>query len=146
MFNAQTRDSGAPHSAETFIGPSVKLEGNFSGEGDVVIEGMLVGNLVTKGDVRVGTNAVIEAEVQAKNANVAGKVRGNIIANLLKLTATASIQGDIKAMALSIEEGAVVNGKINMSREKLDRGPQAPVDMPVEKPKVITDRLREKTK
>ncbi|MEK7584237.1 MAG: polymer-forming cytoskeletal protein [Patescibacteria group bacterium] len=146
MFNAQTRDSGAPLSAETFIGPSVKLEGNFSGEGDVVIEGMLVGNLVTKGDVRIGTNAVIEAQVQAKNANIAGKVRGNIIANLLKLTATASIQGDIKTMALSIEEGAVVNGKITMSREKLDRGSEAPVDLLPEKPKVIIDKLREKTK
>ena len=49
-------------------------------------------------------------------------------------------------MALSIEEGAVVNGKITMSREKLDRGSEAPVDLLPEKPKVIIDKLREKTK
>jgi len=146
MFNAQTRDSGSPLSAETFIGPSVKLEGNFSGEGDVVIEGMLVGTLTTKGDVRVGANAVIEAEVHAKNTNVAGKVRGNIVTNLLKLAATASIQGDIKTMALSIEEGAVVNGKINMSRDKVEKGFQAPTETLPEKPKVIIDRLRERIK
>ena len=119
MFAEQRRGDSPASSAETFIGPSVKLEGNFSGEGDVAIEGILIGNLSTRGDIKVGTNAVIEAEVRAKNANIAGKVKGNlIISNHLKLTSTANISGDLKAMTLSIEEGATVNGKINMSKEK----------------------------
>lgn len=119
MFNPNTKDMREQTNAETFIGPSVKLEGNFTGDGDVVIEGMLIGNLTTKGDVRVGANAMIEAEVRAKNATIAGKLKGNLtVSNNLKLTGTSNISGDIKAMTLAIDEGAVINGKILMSRDR----------------------------
>lgn len=122
MFNASQKGEQRSISAETFIGPSVKLEGNFSGEGDVVVEGFLIGNLATHGDVRVGPQAIIEAEVKAKNAYIAGKIKGNLfITNGLKLAATASITGDIKTSLLSVEDGALVNGKILMSREKTSK-------------------------
>ena len=127
MFTGQTKDGGAaPMNAETFIGPSVKLEGNFSGDGDVVVEGILVGTLNTRGDVRIGGNAVIEAAVSAKNATVAGKIKGNLnISNELKLTGTASITGDIRTGSLAVEQGAVLNGKILMGKEKNTRESKA---------------------
>jgi len=120
MFTPQNKDGEPSVSAETFIGPSVKLEGNFSGDGDVVIEGILVGHLSTLGDVRVGQNAVIEAEIKAQSATIAGKIKGNVITtNSLKIMSSASIHGDIKTMSLTIEDGASINGKINMSKDKI---------------------------
>lgn len=119
MFSNNPREGSSGTTTETFIGPSVKMEGNFSGEGDVVIEGILVGTVATKGDVRIGQNAVIEAEIKAKNAYIAGKVKGNlIVSNLLKLASTAIIFGDVKTMSIGIDEGAVLNGKVLMSRDK----------------------------
>jgi cytoskeletal protein CcmA (bactofilin family) len=47
--------------AETVIGPSVKVEGNFSSDGDVVIEGQLTGTLKTTKNVRIGAGARIKA-------------------------------------------------------------------------------------
>ncbi len=120
MFSNNPREGSQGAATETFIGPSVKMEGNFSGDGDVVIEGILVGTLATKGDVRIGQQALIEAEIRAKNAQIAGKVKGNLnISGLLKLAGTAVIQGDVKTQAIGIEEGAVLNGKVNMSKEKM---------------------------
>ncbi|OGY90096.1 MAG: hypothetical protein A3B30_03340 [Candidatus Komeilibacteria bacterium RIFCSPLOWO2_01_FULL_52_15] len=135
MFQNPPQTQKDKGSAETFIGPSVKLEGNFSGEGDVVIEGVMTGNLATKGDIRVGQGASIEAEVRSKNALIAGKVKGNItIGGHLKLASSAIINGDIRTFSLAIDEGAVVNGKIIMGKEKPIKDALSS-DMPVDKSK-----------
>lgn len=100
---------------ETIIGPSVKVEGDFKGEGDLVIEGMLVGNLTTKNNLKIGQGAVVEATIKANNAFIAGKIKGNIsIKGRLEITGSAVILGDIKATLISIESGAIVQGNISM--------------------------------
>ncbi|MBT4349605.1 polymer-forming cytoskeletal protein [bacterium] len=101
---------------ETIIGPSVKVEGDFTGEGDLVIEGMLVGNLSTKNNLKVGQNAIIQATVKANNAFISGKVKGDItVKGKLEITSTAVILGDIKAQIISIESGALIKGSLVMS-------------------------------
>ncbi len=100
---------------ETIIGPSVKVEGDFKGEGDLIIEGMLVGNLTTKNNLKIGQGAVVEATVKANNAFIAGRVKGNItIKGKLDITGSAVIIGDIKAAMLSIESGALIQGNVSM--------------------------------
>jgi cytoskeletal protein CcmA (bactofilin family) len=122
MFSPAAKETQKGSGPETFIGPSVKLEGNFSAEGDVVVEGILMGTLTTQGDVKVGPQATIEAEVRAKNAYIAGRIKGNVmVSNSLRIASTAIILGDIKTLALSVEEGAQLNGKLFMSREKFQK-------------------------
>lgn len=119
MFTQSNKVGSSPDAAETFIGPSVKLEGNFDADGDIVVEGLLTGNLTTRGDVRVGSQSVIDAKIDAKNAVIAGRIKGNItILNSLTLRSTASILGDIKTMSLTVEDGATINGKITMKRDR----------------------------
>jgi cytoskeletal protein CcmA (bactofilin family) len=100
---------------ETVIGPSVKVQGDFVGEGDIIVEGGISGNLQTNGSLRVGPQAEVVAEVKAANAFVAGKVVGNIsVAGVLEIASTASINGDVACSSISIEAGATINGKVNM--------------------------------
>lgn len=100
---------------ETIIGPSVKVEGDFFGEGDVVVEGIVTGNLKTKNNLKVMEGAKIQAEIEAKNAFIAGEVLGNItVQNDLEITSSAKIKGDITTGLISIEKGAQINGKIIM--------------------------------
>lgn len=100
---------------ETIIGPSVKVTGDFTGEGDLVIEGVLVGTLNTKNNLKIGSNALVEATIKANNAYVAGKVKGNIVTKgRLEITGSAVIIGDIKASVLSIESGAIIQGNVSM--------------------------------
>lgn len=104
-----------PKQVETLIGPSVKVEGDFAGEGDVVVEGVVAGKLKTKKNLRVGQNAKILASVSAENALVAGSIQGNIkIKEKLELTPTAKIHGDIQTKTLIIAEGASFTGHCKM--------------------------------
>lgn len=101
--------------AETIIAYGVRVEGDFKSDGDVIIEGEVAGNIHTSGDLRVGDNSKIAADVVAQNAVVAGEVRGNIqIASKLELGASAKIIGDVLVDVLSVAPGAQINGKITM--------------------------------
>lgn len=119
MFN-KNQDIAHSGKIETIIGPSVKVEGDFKGDGDLVIEGMLIGNLQTKNNLKIGQNAVVEAEVKANNAFISGKVKGNInVKGKVEITATAVILGDIKAQIISIESGALVQGRLIMPTREI---------------------------
>jgi len=112
MFNKQ---DGTSQEIETIIGPSVTLEGNFVGSGDVVVEGSINGTLKTQGSVRVGKDAKIKAEVRAAQVYVAGEIRGNVFASSsLELASSARVVGNIQAKNLSIEAGATFQGKSSM--------------------------------
>lgn len=101
---------------ETIIGPSVKVDGEFHGEGDVIVEGIVTGTLKTKNNLKVMSGAKIQAEVEAKSAFIAGDVLGNItVQDDIEITASAKIKGDITTNILAVEKGAMINGKITMS-------------------------------
>ncbi len=63
---------------ETIIAQGVKVEGDFQSSGDVLIDGEVSGSVVTQQSLRVGEAAVIEANVSAKSAVIAGRVKGNL--------------------------------------------------------------------
>jgi cytoskeletal protein CcmA (bactofilin family) len=105
--------------AETIIGPSVKVKGNFTGQGNIIIEGEVEGNIKTNKFLLVGNRAVITASIDASEAKIGGTINGNItIKGYLEITASARITGDINAAEISVERGAMINGKCNMSGEK----------------------------
>lgn len=117
--NAMTnRETGGAHEPETVIAASVKLEGDFQSQGNVLIEGVVEGSLKTERDLRVGERARISADVHAANAVVAGEVRGNlIVAERLELEPTARVHGDIRTKVLVVASGATINGKLAMGAE-----------------------------
>ncbi|HPA25224.1 MAG TPA: polymer-forming cytoskeletal protein [bacterium] len=103
---------------ETIIGPSVKVEGDFNADGNVIIEGQMLGSFKTQKSLRVGEEAIIKAAIEAENAWVGGQIEGNlIIKNHLELSSKARIRGDIQAQILTMETGAQINGQIKMNGE-----------------------------
>ncbi|MBU0636645.1 MAG: polymer-forming cytoskeletal protein [Patescibacteria group bacterium] len=118
MFNNQNQEKGFKD-IETIIGPSVKVKGDFHGTGNIIIEGIVEGNLKTNGNLQVGNKAKITANIEAKEAKISGEIRGNIKINgYLEITTAAKFFGDIETSSLSIEQGAIINGKITMPIEK----------------------------
>lgn len=107
---------------ETIIGPSVKVEGDFKADGNVIIEGQVVGGVKTKKSLRVGEGARIKASVEAENAWVGGEISGNvIIKNHLELSPNARVKGDVETLILTMETGAQINGHVKMGGEGLER-------------------------
>ena len=99
--------------AETIIGASIKVKGNFHGQGNIVIEGTLEGSLKTDANIFIGEKAKVIANIEAKDLVVNGDIKGNVkVKNYLSLGGTAKISGDIQYGELSVEKGAVIIGQL----------------------------------
>lgn len=123
MFKNNEESARHNKNIETIIGPSVKVEGDFAGDGDVIVEGIVIGTLKTMHHLRIGTDAKVQAEVSADSVYVAGEITGNITAQTeIEIKGAAKINGDIFTSLLSIEKGAIINGKISMSMQNANAG------------------------
>ena len=60
------------------IGKGTVIEGNVQAEGDLVIEGIVKGDVTTKTKLVAGTSAVIEGNILAQYAEIAGRVQGTV--------------------------------------------------------------------
>jgi len=98
------------------IGKSITLKGDLSGNEDLVIEGHIEGRVdLPSNQLTIGANGSCSAEVHAKTVVVIGKVNGNVIATeRIEIQATGLVNGDVSAPKLVVQEGAVVNGSIEM--------------------------------
>jgi cytoskeletal protein CcmA (bactofilin family) len=101
--------------AETIIGPSVQVEGDLSSQGNIQVEGALTGTILTAGNLMVGEQAKLMANVEVANAYIAGYLKGNLtVHERLELAPTSKIDGDIMTKTLVIAEGAQLNGRCLM--------------------------------
>ncbi|MEO8381223.1 MAG: polymer-forming cytoskeletal protein [Acidobacteriota bacterium] len=113
--SAARRDSPGQSTGATFLGANTTIEGTVSGSEPVVIEGSLRGIVNLTGDLRVGTNARVEATVHARNVVVEGKLSGDISADeRVELVASATVDGNIKAPKIVVAEGARFRGSVDM--------------------------------
>lgn len=101
---------------ETIIGESVRVKGDFNGDGDIIIEGLVEGSVQTKGSLFIGEKSKISANISAKNIIINGEITGNINASeQLTIGSSAKITGDVECGKVAVESGAIVNGKISVS-------------------------------
>jgi cytoskeletal protein CcmA (bactofilin family) len=103
-----------PVGFETVLGANSTLEGTFKSNANVRLDGIFKGTLEITGNVLVGETAKIEADINARNISIAGAVRGNVTGRKVQLLRTGRIWGDIRAQALTTEEGAFIDGKITI--------------------------------
>ncbi len=102
----------------SIISGGVKLEGNLFSEGNVRIDGTVVGNVSVNGSLTVGENAHMQGEIKASSITMGGKIEGKVIASeILRLESKSVLKGDLITRKLIIEEGAVFEGnsKMNLS-------------------------------
>ena len=79
------------------------------------INGKFEGSLDAKGNLTIGENAQVQANIVGENIEICGKVTGNVTtSNSLSLTRTAHLVGDIHTSKLSIAGGAIFQGKCQM--------------------------------
>lgn len=98
------------------LGAGTSISGDVNCDGDIRIDGNLVGNLNTKGKLVIGQTGSIKGEIFCKNADISGTMEGKItVEELLSLKSTSKLLGDIKNTdKLNIEPGAVFTGTCNM--------------------------------
>ncbi len=86
------------------------------GKEDLYLDGSVEGTItLTEGRLTVGPNARVLADLQVRDVAIFGFVQGNIRATgRLELRASAVVAGDIFAARMSIEENAVVRGRVEV--------------------------------
>jgi cytoskeletal protein CcmA (bactofilin family) len=101
------------------IGKSIIIKGDLTGDEDLEIEGQVEGRIqLPQNQVTIGANGIIKAEINAKSIVIVGKVTGNLIASeRLEIQSSGHVVGDIQAPRLLIQEGAVVNGSVEMTKQ-----------------------------
>jgi cytoskeletal protein CcmA (bactofilin family) len=88
----------------------VEIEGSITFQKELLIDGKVRGQIISGGVLTIGENAVIRGKIKSKSVTVHGKVRGNITAERCELKSKCTLQGDLKAARLIIEEGATFIG------------------------------------
>jgi cytoskeletal protein CcmA (bactofilin family) len=103
----------------TVIAEGTVLNGNLRSEESVQIDGTFEGDLNVKGTLIVGPNATVQANINAGEVKISGKVNGNIIAKeRLEICSSGKLYGDIKTPRLTIAEGVVFEGHCSMGTDK----------------------------
>lgn len=100
------------------LGHSVTIKGDVTAGEDFTISGRVEGSVDASGHmVTLAAGSCIVGDVEAGTIIVAGRVEGSLVATeRLKVDATAEITGDIIAPRLSVADGALVQGRVEMSR------------------------------
>jgi cytoskeletal protein CcmA (bactofilin family) len=98
------------------IGRSVVIKGDVSGAESLYIDGRIEGSInFADSRVTIGRNAVIVANVSAKEVVVMGTVTGNIqCTDRLDIRSEGSLTGDVVTPRVSIEDGALVKGSVEV--------------------------------
>ena len=102
---------------EKILDVDASMQGNmvFKDPVNLRINGSFEGKLDTKGSLTIGENASVRADINGEEIVVAGKVTGNIAAQRqLRILSRAHIVGDVIASLLSVESGAILQGKCQM--------------------------------
>jgi cytoskeletal protein CcmA (bactofilin family) len=100
---------------DTVIGSGVRMRGNLTSEGDISIDGRLVGNVKSGGHLTIGVNAQVTGDVSATSVTVGGRLDGNIKAiDTTHILSTGHVYGDIDTGNLEIGLGGVFIGLSKM--------------------------------
>ena len=104
------------------IGKSIHIKGDLIGEEDLEIEGQVDGQIsLPNSELTIGAHGQVKGELKAKSIVVVGHVSGNLLATeRAEIQASGNVEGDIQAPRLLVQEGATVNGSIEMSRSSAD--------------------------
>lgn len=99
----------------TLIGSGTTLKGDLSSNSDLRIDGTVIGNIHCSAKVVIGANGVVEGDISGNQADIIGKVTGNIKAkDLLQLRGDSIVTGNLYAEKLQVEPSATFNGQCHM--------------------------------
>ncbi len=109
---SDNRDSETVATAKqppSLLSSDLKIEGNILTDGEVHLEGVVIGD-VAAGRLTIGEQARVQGEIVADDVTVMGEVQGQIRAVSVRLAKTAKMVGDIWHQVLAIDSGARMEG------------------------------------
>jgi cytoskeletal protein CcmA (bactofilin family) len=132
-----------PHGGEqkaTVLGRDDALSGRLQLKGGGQLLGNFSGHVECDGDLLIGPEAHVEADIRSERVTIAGFLRGNIVASSrLKITNTGRLEGDARVGSLVVQEGGVHHGVIRVHPEGVPDQEEIVVDSAA-RPAVVADK------
>ena len=120
MFENVKNKSGQPKGNEAsgsinLIGQGTTIEGEIKSQGDIRIDGTIIGSVFSKSKVVVGATGQVQGDITCQNADISGLVKGKTtVMEMMFLKSTGRVNGDISTGKLVVEVGASFTGNCNM--------------------------------
>lgn len=109
---------GSPPNIETVIGSTAHVSGKITSDAGIRIDGIFEGEIHIAGNLIVGENGKVIADISAENISVSGAVKGSIQASgRLEILSTGRVWGDISVSSFLIDEGGFFRGQSTMPGE-----------------------------
>lgn len=131
-----------PDTTDTLIGEGTIFEGIIKSEASIRVEGQVVGDIVSTGDVTIGENGSARSNISARDLILAGQLIGNAeVKGKLTIRATGTLIGNLSAHSLLIESGGVFQGKSKMAVKETIPAPvkAEPAEVEVDIPQAAVD-------
>ncbi|RED54004.1 bactofilin family protein [Aestuariispira insulae] len=112
MFGSSDNKDPAPAKSDpgSVIAKGMQLAGEFSGDGDVLLQGQYNGSIRCR-TLTIGETGRMEGKIRAQRVVVKGSVQGEIRAKQVVLHNTAHVTGDVYHEILEVAAGAKVEGR-----------------------------------
>ena len=106
------------------IGTTVVIRGEVKGSEDLIVDGRVEGTVsLSESRLTIGHSANVAADLSAKDVLILGQVVGNVVASgRVELRAGCTMEGDIRALRLAVEDNAVFRGKVDLT-QATSKGP-----------------------
>jgi cytoskeletal protein CcmA (bactofilin family) len=105
-------------SIPSLIAKNLRVEGILVSTGTIEIEGKVKGDI--KGDiVTLRETAEVEGTIKANIINIKGYFKGKAFSNKLNASKEAKLYGDINYCSLTVEDGALIEGQLRRSKDKI---------------------------
>lgn len=115
MIGSASRGDGGVSEVVSIVGPGTTFEGDCDSDGTLRVEGRLEGTIRAARAVVVGEEGSVVGDVHTRDAVIAGQVEGTVVAeNRVEVRETARVEGDIRCRRLKLEEGGIVDGRLEM--------------------------------
>lgn len=114
------------------VGRKIKIRGEVTGEEDLLIEGLLEGSVDLRShSVTVGSEGSVKANIRGRIVIIEGKVQGDLAAEeQIVLLSSASVEGDLAAPRVVLEDGAYFRGGVDMGDSSASTGSDGPRKQP----------------
>ena len=118
------REPRTPAASTPMVGQKIRLKGEITGEEDLLIEGQVDGSVVLPSHaVTIGAEGEVEASIVGRTITVKGIVKGILTASeQIVLHSSATVQGDLTAPRVMMEDGATFRGGIDMGTPSTPAG------------------------
>lgn len=122
------RENRSTEQVTTVLAKEDSLSGRLQIRGNGSVMGTFSGRIDCDGELLIGPEAHVEADLKAAKVTIAGFVKGNVIAiTRLKIATTGRLEGDARVGALVVLEGGVHHGVIRVHPEGIPDGPETSI-------------------